>query len=105
MRQYIILTDEEINALKNDKIVPVLLRSDGPATVYLATRKGYEIDLKNDIDTFEQAAKNIEEARQAGHGCDTCKHNRKIITDEPCSSCDIRLGNNKWEAKDVNTES
>lgn len=31
------------------------------------------------------------------HSCDNCKHTDKGICDEPCSSCDIRLGNNKWE--------
>lgn len=43
-------------------------------------------------------------ARQVGHSCDTCKYNRKIITEEPCSSCNIRLGNDKWEPKDGEDE-
>ena len=34
------------------------------------------------------------------HDCGTCKHNRNIITEEPCSSCDIRLGNNKLEPEE-----
>lgn len=42
----------------------------------------------------------LKKIKETGHGCDTCKHNRKIITEEPCSSCDIRLGNNRWEAKE-----
>lgn len=33
------------------------------------------------------------------HSCSTCKYNQKIITEEPCSSCDICLGNPKWESK------
>ena len=34
------------------------------------------------------------------HACRTCKHYFKKLTEEPCLSCDIRLGNDKWEAKD-----
>lgn len=54
--------------------------------VYLTTQKGYEIDLKC-LDDLEQ-------------GCGTCKYINKGICEEPCSSCDIRLGNNKWEPEE-----
>ena len=37
---------------------------------------------------------------QSGHSCLTCKHCDKKITEEPCFDCDIRLRNDKWEAKD-----
>ena len=32
--------------------------------------------------------------------CGTCKHEKKDITEEPCLNCDIRMRNDKWEAKD-----
>lgn len=98
MRQIIILTDEDLDALRNNKMVQVNSRHIG-SDIYLTTQKGFEIDIKNDMDVFDQAAKDMDKAEKAGHGCDACKHNRKIITEEPCSSCDIRLGNNKWEPK------
>lgn len=34
------------------------------------------------------------------HGCGTCKHHNKPLSAEPCDSCNIRLGNPRWEAKD-----
>ena len=34
------------------------------------------------------------------HACSTCKYEKKKITEEPCLNCDIRLRNDKWEAKD-----
>ena len=105
MRQFIILTDDEVNAIKNNKLVKAPVDTpDGPIHVYLCTRKGYELDLECDMDTFEQAAKNLEEARQAGHGCKTCKYGQKWLTEEPCSSCDIRLGNNRWEPEEEEHE-
>ena len=36
---------------------------------------------------------------QPVHACSTCKHSEKKLTEEPCLICDIRLRNNKWEAK------
>lgn len=86
MRHIIILTDEDLNDLINNKMVqcPVHLLPSEPTPIYLTTQKGYEIDL----------------AGGGSHGCDTCKYNRKMITEEPCSSCDICLGNNKWESND-----
>lgn len=88
MRQFIILTDDEVNAIKNNKLVKAPVDTpDGPTHVYLCTKKGYELDLENDMD----------EAEQAGHGCDTCKHCGKGICEEPCMSCEIHLGNNNWE--------
>lgn len=89
MRQIIILTDEDLDALRNNKMVQVNSRHIG-TDIYLTTQKGFEIDIKNYTD----------KAEKTGHGCDACKYNRKIITEEPCSSCDICLGNNKWESKD-----
>lgn len=89
MRHFIILTDEEINTLKNDGIVKTSFKPGDPYTrqvVYLTTQKGYEIDLKC-LDDLEQ-------------GCGTCKYINKGICEEPCSSCDIRLGNNKWEPEE-----
>lgn len=90
MRQFIILTDDEVNAIKNNELVRAPVDTpDGPIHVYLCTRKGYDLDLEYDM----------EKAEKAGHGCDTCKHNRKTICEEPCMTCDICLGNNKWEPK------
>lgn len=102
MRQIIILTDEDLDALKNDKMVQVPSRhiDSTNGSIYLTTQKGYEIDLKEGVDTFEQAAKDMNKAIQAGRGCDTCKHCDKSICEEPCMGCEIRLGNNSWEAKD-----
>lgn len=37
------------------------------------------------------------------HSCATCKYEHKGICEEPCMDCDIRLGNDKWEAKNGNT--
>ena len=34
------------------------------------------------------------------HSCGTCRYEHKKLSAEPCDSCDIRLGRNKWEAKD-----
>ena len=100
MRQFIILSDDEdLDALRNNKMVQVNSRHIG-TDIYLTTQKGFEIDIKNDMDIFDQAAKDMDEARQTGHGCDTCKYNRKIITEEPCSSCYIHLGNNRWQPND-----
>ena len=31
------------------------------------------------------------------HSCKTCKYRGLLITEEPCDSCNIRLGNDKWE--------
>jgi len=88
MRQFIILSDDEIDAIKNNKLVRAPVDTpDGPIHVYLCTRKGYELDLEYDMD----------EAEQAGHGCDTCRHRNKGICEEPCMSCNVRLGNNNWE--------
>ena len=39
-----------------------------------------------------------------GRDCGTCKYTDKGICEEPCSSCDIRLGNNKWEPKEGEDE-
>lgn len=63
-----------------------------------------------DEEKFKQLGFNKDQLRVAktlllGHGCDTCKYEGKSICAEPCMSCDIRLGNNKWEAKDDNTKS
>ena len=30
--------------------------------------------------------------------CGTCKYRGLLITEEPCDSCNIRFGNDKWEA-------
>ena len=32
-----------------------------------------------------------------GHNCGNCKYTDRGICEEPCMSCDICLGNNKWE--------
>lgn len=37
---------------------------------------------------------------QPAHSCSTCKHCDKKITEEPCLDCDIRMRNDKWEARD-----
>lgn len=42
----------------------------------------------------------FEEIERTGHNCKTCKYGLKWLTEEPCSSCDIRLGNNKWKPDD-----
>lgn len=42
----------------------------------------------------------LKEIKKTGHGCKTCKYGQKWLTEEPCSSCDIRLGNNKWEPEE-----
>lgn len=42
----------------------------------------------------------LKEIKETGHGCKTCKYGQKWLTEEPCSSCDIRLGNNKWEPEE-----
>lgn len=42
----------------------------------------------------------LKEIKETGHSCKTCKYGQKWLTEEPCSSCDIRLGNNKWEPKE-----
>ena len=34
------------------------------------------------------------------HGCSDCKYLDKKLSEEPCDSCDIRLGNPKWEEAD-----
>lgn len=34
------------------------------------------------------------------HSCSTCKHSDKKITEEPCLDCDIRVRNDKWEARE-----
>ena len=34
------------------------------------------------------------------HSCSTCKYLDKKLSEEPCDSCDIRLGNPKWEEAD-----
>ena len=37
------------------------------------------------------------EKKRPIHTCKTCKYNGKKLSEEPCDSCDIRLGNPKWE--------
>lgn len=34
------------------------------------------------------------------HYCSNCKHYDKKITEEPCLDCDIRVRNDKWEARE-----
>ena len=42
----------------------------------------------------------LKKIKETGHGCKTCKYGLKWLTEEPCSSCDICLGNNKWEPEE-----
>lgn len=37
---------------------------------------------------------------EPAHSCSTCKHCDKKITEEPCLDCDIRVRNDKWEARE-----
>lgn len=35
--------------------------------------------------------------KQSSHTCKTCKYYDKKLSEEPCDSCDVKLGNPKWE--------
>ena len=37
--------------------------------------------------------------KQIPHTCKTCKYYDKKLSEEPCDSCDVKLGNQKWEEK------
>lgn len=37
---------------------------------------------------------------EPAHTCSNCKHSNKKITEEPCLDCDIRVRNDKWEARE-----
>lgn len=52
-------------------------------------------DLVNIVEILNKED-SVEEPIKVNNNCSTCKHENKVITDEPCMDC---WYNNKWEAK------
>ena len=42
----------------------------------------------------------MEQKSEWKRSCGDCKYEHKKLSEEPCDSCPITLGNPKWEEKD-----
>lgn len=51
-------------------------------------------------DRRENVARITASKWEPAHSCSNCKHCDKKITEEPCLDCDIRVRNDKWEARE-----